>query len=193
MATIILPTTPDAELGKYYRLDRCEENYIVFVEELQPQAHTPYIIVPSEDFSIDLSTLDLAGLSNEGVSIEDISFIGSYTGGEFNEQSDFYIKIIDETEDCQIVSEGVYIVGALRAYLQVNWDDPFSQDGTRSPRQKMEVMLLDKGDGIDEIQNSEFNIQDEEGPAIYDLSGRKLSGKLTNGIYIVDGKKVAIR
>ena len=193
MATIILPTTPDAELGKYYRLDRCEENYIVFVEELQPQAHTPYIIVPSEDFSIDLSTLDLAGLSNEGVSIEGISFIGSYTGGEFNEQSDFYIKIIDGTEDCQIVSEGVYIVGALRAYLQVNWDDPFSQDGTRAPREKMEVMLLDEGDGIDEIQNSEFNARDGEGSAIYDLSGRKLSGKPTNGIYIVDGKKVAIR
>ena len=103
--------------------------------------------------------------------------------------------IIDSTSDCLNAefSTERSVIGALHAYLQVNWDDPFSQDGTRAPREKMEVVLLDEGDGIDEIQNSEFNIQDEEGSAIYDLSGRKLSGKPTNGIYIVDGKKVAIR
>ena len=195
MATIILPTAPDTEWGKYYRLDRCEDNYIVFVEELQPQAHIPYIIMPYEDFSIDLSTLDLAGLSQVAVSIEGISFIGSYVSQVLENQKGFYIDIIDSTSDCLNAefSTERSVIGALHAYLQVNWDDPFSQDGTRAPREKKEVVLLDEGDGIDEIQNSEFNIQDEEGSAIYDLSGRKLSGKLTNGIYIVDGKKVAIR
>ncbi len=193
MATIILPTAPDTEWGKYYRLDRCEDNYIVFVEELQPQARTPYIIVPSEDFSINLGTLDLTGLTHDAVSIEGVSFIGSYTTEELNEAEGFYINLIDTTPDCWTEAGGSFVIGALHAYLQVNWDDPFSQDGTRAPREKMEVVLLDEGDGIDEIQNSEFNIQDGEGPAIYDLSGRKLFGKPTNGIYIVDGKKVAIR
>lgn len=195
MATIILPTAPDTEWGKYYRLDRCEDNYIVFVEELQPQAHIPYIIMPYEDFSIDLSTLDLAGLSQVAVSIEGISFIGSFVSQVLENQKGFYIDIIDSTSDCLNAefSTERSVIGALHAYLQVNWDDPFSQDGTRAPREKMEVMLLDKGDGIDEIQNSEFNARDGEGPAIYDLSGRKLFGKPTNGIYIVDGKKVAIR
>ena len=193
MATIILPTAPDASKGKYYKLDRCEGGMIVFAQELQPQARTPYIIVPSEDFSINLGTLDLTGLTQDAVSIEGVSFIGSYTTEELNEAEGFYINLIDTTPDCWTEAGGSFVIGALHAYLQVNWDDPFSQDGTRAPREKMEVVLLDEGDGIDEIRDSEFNIRDGEGSAIYDMSGRKLFGKPTNGIYIVDGKKVAIR
>ena len=51
MATIILPTEPDASKGKYYRLAGCREGEIVFEQELHPRAHVPYIIMPSEDFS----------------------------------------------------------------------------------------------------------------------------------------------
>ena len=175
MATIILPTAPDASKGKYYRLDRREGNLIVFAQELHPQARTPYIIVPNEDFSIDLSTLDLTGLTQDAVSIEGVSFIGSYTGGEYYEQSDFYINLIDVTEDCQVVYEGDYIVGALRAYLQVDWEDPISQDGTRAPqnpREKMEIILLDDGDGIGATLNDKGKIRND---AWYDLLGRRQS------------------
>ena len=45
MATIILPTAPDASKGKYYRLDRVENGQIVFEQEKQPRARVPYIIV----------------------------------------------------------------------------------------------------------------------------------------------------
>ena len=82
MATIILPMAPDAGKGKYYRLDKCEDGKIIFEQEKQPQAHIPYIIVPSEDFSIDPGTLDLAGLSPDTVSIAGIDFIGSYSREE---------------------------------------------------------------------------------------------------------------
>ena len=39
-ATIILPIAPDAEKGKYYRLDRWENKQLVFEEERHPQAKT---------------------------------------------------------------------------------------------------------------------------------------------------------
>ena len=195
MATIVLPTVPDASKGKYYRLDRCEDGQIIFEQELQPQAHIPYIIVPNEDFSIDLGTLDLAGLGNDTVSIGGISFIGSYDSETLNEPEGFYIDIIDTTPDCGFSTSAetgkeAYI-GALRAYLQVSWDEPYNHGGSKSPGEKLGITLKDHSTSIGAIQNSNFKIQNDN--SIYDLSGRKLSGKLTNGIYIVDGKKVAIR
>ena len=213
MATIILPTEPDAEKGKYYRLDRCEKGQIIFEQELQPQARVPYIIVPDEDFSIDPITLDLTGLSRDTVAIEGISFIGSYvrtelpasTGGE---GSSSYIDIIDLTPDCGLLpseetGQEAFLIGALRAYLdvdwaKVHWDDPYSQTDPKGVRNKLEIVLLDYGTGIDEIQNSNFKIQNGEGSAIYDLSGRKWSmvngqRSMPKGIYIKDRKKVAVK
>ena len=101
MATIILPTEPDASKGRYYRLDRCEKGKIIFEEELSPKARTPYIIVPKEDFSIDLNALDLDGLLRDTVSVKGASFIGSYCHEELSCQDNFYIDIIDATPDCQ--------------------------------------------------------------------------------------------
>ncbi len=47
----------------------------------------------------------------------------------------------------------------------------------------------DDPDGIDEIQNSKFKIQNEGGQ-VYDLSGRKIDSSFKKGIYIVNGRKV---
>ena len=108
MATIILPTEPDAGKGKYYRLDRVEAGEIIFEQELQPRAHVPYIIVPDEDFSIDPRAFDLSGLNSDTVSIDGISFIGSYVRkalpqrGSGEGAESFYIDIIDTTPDCSL-------------------------------------------------------------------------------------------
>ena len=204
MATIILPTAPDASKGKYYKLDRCEDGQIVFTQETQPLARTPYIIVPNEDFSIDMSTLDVAGLSPDTVTVGSISFIGSYvrtelpalTGGDGGGSSSSYYDIIDQTPDCQgaASSTEMSIVGALRAYLVVKWDDPIDYGGTRSPQEKMEIVLHDEGSYIRAIDNGKW-IMDN---SVYDLSGRRVGngkwkmddGKLKPGLYIVNGKKV---
>ena len=193
MATIILPTEPDASKGKYYKLDRHEEGKIIFEQELQPQARVPYIIVPNEDFSIDLSTMDLEGLSHDAVSIEGISFIGSYSHEEFSYQEGFYIDIIDTTPDCldDWFGSGKAIVGPLRAYLQVNWDDPYTQGGTKDPQKIKEIVLKDHGTGLNEIQDSKSKIQNES--VIFDLQGRRISGKPARGIYIEDGKKRMVK
>ena len=132
MATIILPEEPNAGMGKYYRLDRIEEGKIVFEQELHPQAHVPYVIVPNEDFSIDLNNMDLEGCSPDTVSIkvrfegqaesQSIYFIGSYVSEELEQQEGCNIQLIDTTPDCSFsysgeTGKGAFLVGALRAYL----------------------------------------------------------------------------
>ena len=192
MATIILPTAPDASKGWYYRLDRCEANRIIFEQELQPQARTPYVIVPKEDFTIDLGEFDLSGLSSDTVSVKGIHFIGSYisrvlpafTVGEGGGY--FYIDIIDVTPDCLIAEFGTgkSVVGALRGYLQVPWDDPYNPGGTKSPQEKMQIVLKDDPDG------SLTPAPSPRRGEIYDLSGRKIvNSKLPRGIYIQNGRK----
>lgn len=186
MATIVLPTEPDASKGKYYRLDRYEDGQIIFEEETHPQARTPYVIVPNEDFSIDLSTLDLAGLSRDTVSIAGISFIGSYVSETFDYPDGFYIDFIDITSDCRF--DESCVIGALRAYLLVRWDDPYNQGGTRvPPLNKRGIVLRDYETGITSLLG-----ETGEG-VIFDLQGRKLQGKPARGIYIGKRQKVMVK
>ncbi|MBR6169159.1 MAG: leucine-rich repeat protein [Bacteroidaceae bacterium] len=191
MATIILPIMPDASKGKYYGLDRCEEGKIIFTEEREPKARTPYIIVPNEDFSIDLDKLELESLLSDTVSVKGAMFIGSYSSAEMNCQEGFYIDIIDATPDSQIIGtdQRKAAVGALRAYLVAPWDDPYAQGGSRGVTVKREIVLKDNPNGIESlIPNPSLR----EG-SIYDLQGRRLSGKPSRGIYIKDHRKVAIK
>ena len=54
------------------------------------------------------------------------------------------------------------------------------------------INIEDNADGIRTIHNSQFIIQ-SEGENCYDLNGRKMAnGKLSKGIYIVNGKKMVI-
>ena len=199
MATIILPTEPDASKGKYYRLAGCKEGEIVFEQELQPRAHVPYIIVPYEDFSIDPAELELAGLTGDTVSVDGVRFIGTYVsevlpspGGD---GGGFYYDIIDKTSDCSFSPSGETgkgaVVGALRAYLLVDWkttgwNDPYTQGGTKSPWEKMPIVLRDDATpigGCPQMVNGESS-NDKR----YDLQGRRISEKPSRGIYIEGGK-----
>ena len=204
MATIILPTAPAHEWGRYYKLDRRESDKIIFEEEHDPKPNTPYIIMPKKDFSVDLSKLDLENATSNIVSIQGVSFIGSYLGEEIEYQDGCYIDIIDHTPDCRearsIVEKSV--IGALHAYLRVHWEDPYNPGGTRSGNEhkKLSIVLHDNPNGttgIGGIQNSKFENQDD---AVYDLAGRRViskskiqNSKLPKGIYIIDGKKVLVK
>ena len=189
MATIVLPTEPDASKGKYYRLDRIDGKEIVFEQELHPQAHIPYIIVPSEDFSIELSAQELAGLRSDTVSVEGISFIGSFVQEEVEETEGFYIDIIDTTPDCTMSGDRL-VIGALHAYLLVPWDDPYDHGGTKSPTEKMQIVLHNDGTGIKTLSDSPSKEEN-----IYDLSGKivnrkSLNSKSSHGIYIKGNRKI---
>ena len=195
MATIVLPTEPDASKGKYYRLDRVEGKEIVFEQELQPKAHVPYIIVPSEDFSIELGAQEVEGLTGDTVSVEGVSFIGTYHREEINPKEGFSVRIIDTTPDCShlpVEEQGVSLfVGALRAYLLVHWDDPYNPGGTKAPAMEMEIVLKDNPNSIRTLSNSPLKGED-----IYDLSGRKLStlnsqlSTKKKAIYIQNNRKL---
>ena len=201
MATIIMPTEPDASKGKYYGLDRCEEGKIIFTEELQPKARVPYIIVPKEDFTIDLSKLELESLLSDTVSVKGAMFIGSYNSAERDCQEGFYIDIIDSTPDCQIIGtdQRKAAIGALRAFLVAPWDDPYSQGGSRGVTEKRELVLKDNPNGIAEVKNERVK-SEKYNDAIYDLSGRKMFNVqssmfngLKKGLYIQNGVKRVVR
>ena len=199
MATIILPTAPDADKGKYYKLDRYEDGQIVFMQELQPQARIPYIIIPNQDFSVEVKETELEGQSSESVSIDGISFFGTFQRSEISCPEGCYIDIIDTTPDCCLSPFGEMgkgaIVGALRGYLIVHWDDPYNPGGTKSPQEKMQIVLKDDPDGINTLSNSPLKGED-----IYDLSGKRISSaenssffilhsSLKKGLYIQNGRK----
>ena len=187
IATIILPTTPDASKGKYYRLDRWEEGKIIFEEELQPQARVPYIIVPNEDFYIDPSTIDLEELSRDKATIEDVYFFGTYVKYNFYYVDAFVYYLLDTTPDCgDERSLHVVHVGPLRAILSVKyrrcvyWENYWEKPG---------YVLHDHVTSIDETIDD--NKTSNEG--IYDLQGRKLPAKPTQGIYLENGKKRMVK
>ena len=184
MATIILPTTPDTSLGKFYRLDRYEGNDIIFEQETAPKAHVPYIIVPSRNYCFDASTLDLEGCSRDTVSVDGVKFVGSFVHSELGYSN---TKIIDITPDCPSFGEmGGPAVGPLRAYIVAKWD-AFEYDARFA-----NIVLKDKGTGIEEIKNEELRIKNDN--TIYDLSGRKIvNGQLQRGIFYIENgqKKIA--
>jgi hypothetical protein len=203
MATIILPTDPDPELGKYYRLDRREEGKIIFEEELAPKAHIPYIIMPEKNFTIDISTLNLDGCYRDSVSADGITFIGSYVNEEIGYETNFYIDIIDITPDCREDDYCIQknIIGALRAFLRVDthWEDPYNPGGTRSiaKQEKLAIVLHDNNDtsAINDIQEETVNGKPTDG-TIYDLTGRKITNgqrPTAKGIYIKNGKKILVK
>ena len=180
VATIILPTTPDADKGKYFRIDRWEEGKIVFEQELLPQAHVPYIIVPNEDFSIDTNTLNLAGLMADGATIEGVEFIGIYVSNNiwFTESSLFFL--LDTTPDCENRKDLLYIrVGSLRAFFKVLWRFGHtwekleyvlhSTDGTNS----MNALVSDSQTGTRKVIRDKclYIIQDGE---TYSVEGKRI-------------------
>ena len=182
-ATIILPITPDANKGKYYRLDRCEESQIIFVEESHPKARVPYIIVPKEDFCIDLNTLGLEGDLLGEVAINGISFIGYSHTDYVGCRDGYYYMLIDDTPDC--LKEGdnndCPIIGALRAYIEIDW--------RIYPGEEIETITLkDNTTYMGHHSNQLLN----GARCIYNLKGVRVD-EPKKGIYIQNRKKLIVK
>ena len=143
--------------------------------------------MPSEDFSIELGAQEVEGLTGDTVSVEGVSFIGTYHREEINPKEGFSVRIIDTTPDCShlpVEEQGVSLyVGALRAYLLVHWDDPYNPGGTKAPADKMEIVLRDNPNSLQMVNDKSSNGK------CFDLQGRRLSGKPAQGLYIEKGQK----
>ena len=174
-ATIIMPVTPDASAGRYFRLDRREDDKLIFEREFSPQANIPYIIFPDKDFVVDLKPLDLTKEAGK-TSVNGIDFIGSYVNTDFGVFESEAFQFLDETPD--IENYGRYEGGriaALRAYLFGRWYIP-------------QIVYHDDSDGISSVvADNAISIN------IYDLQGRRINGKPTKGVYIESGRKTVVR
>ena len=179
IATIILPITPDASKGRYYRLDRWENEQIVFEEELHPQARTPYIIVPNEDFCIDLNTLDMNGLIRDTAKIEGVDFIGTYIKNRFGFIDGDKFYILDTTPDCYIDREKYKLyLGALHSFWSIRYLFCYKWN-------ELQIVFHDITTSVEK----NAVLPSDKRKTFYDLQGRRLSDKPTRGIYIEDGKK----
>lgn len=170
-ATIIMPVTPDASAGRYFRLDRREDDKLIFEREFSPQANIPYIIFPDKDFVVDLKPLDLTKEAGK-TSVNGIDFIGSYVNTDFGVFESEAFQFLDETPDVE--NYGRYEGGriaALRAYLFGRWYIP-------------QIVYHDDSDGVSSV------VADNAiSTNIYDLQGRRINGKPGKGVYILNGRK----
>ena len=184
-ATVILPITPDEDKGKYYRLDRVENYHIIFEEEPHPKARVPYIIIPNEDFNIDLSSLDLTGIWRDSTNIKGVSFIGTYEKMVVGYKDSFYYYTIDTTTDCynDVIGYNVF-VGALRAFVQIDW----RVHNNHNNWEKMPIVLRDNDAStlklIDYVPDRLNNI--------YNLNGQRINS-LQKGINIINGNKIMVK
>lgn len=136
--TIILPVTPDALAGRYFRLDRVEGGNIIFERESSPQANIPYVFYPNKDFRIDLRDMDLSmeagqtiiSVTNEKVgSREAAYFIGSYSYINYSDILERDTPVyFDDDNNGYNYGRHAYHIDAMHATLLWNWhafDSPF--------------------------------------------------------------------
>ena len=202
-ATIILPTEPDASKGKYYRMDRWEDGKLVFEEEPCPQARTPYVIMPYEDFDIDLDALDVDGLYFDTLRITtespldfpyaQVHFIGTYAKREIGYKDGcFHYFILDTTPDCVLLpipERYSFTMGALRAHFEVSIDLCYDME-ERTFSKTLEYVFHETPTSINDIPQTEVQDGEIANRKLYDLQGRQLPGKPARGIYIEGGKKM---
>ena len=161
--TIILPITPDASKGRYYRLDRWEEGKLVFEEERHPRARTPYIIVPNEDFNMEISASDVNGLRYDTVRIEAVSpldpedmarirFVGTYSTRNIGfYDNGFHYFILNAASDGYLhcVAGPPFVVTAMHAFFEISIRFCYDRE-TRRYRDKLEYVLHNQEEPIEE-------------------------------------------
>lgn len=190
MATLILPEAPNPSWGRFYRLDRKEDNIIFFERENEPKANFPYVIFPDRDFSIGLSDYDLRNLPEPGyVPFPDIyndprpwGFYGSYQSANITPFAVGSLRVLDSTSDCDAGKNGKEPrIGAFRAYLQVAGDPAFLYE---APKYYFAGEPTGISDAVRQSDNSNV---------VYDLQGRQLKKQPRKGVYIRDGRKVVVK
>jgi len=162
-ATIIMPTAPSANWGKYYKMDRMDGNRLIFERELSPKANVPYVIIPETDFSVDLRDLDmsaepdtltLAGwLDDNNRYRYQIDFVGSYSSRNFFPTSnEICLFFNDEAEsgweertNGNNIVRHIPRIGALHACLVID------------AGYDIEVVFYDQTDGLPSLAGDTIN------------------------------------
>ena len=193
-ATIILPVAPNPEWGSYFRLDRRENNDVIFEYESAPQANVPYVIFPYEDFELNVGDYDLQQEPGSIVvpypderdyPVPFAAIYGSYENTDIlYTYTDQHTRFLDLTPDCDTKDEPFMgRIGACRAYMRLI--SPGLADlGMAFPN----YVFSRNPTGITEkhaISNSDVPFRD--------LQGRQLTQQPRKGVYIRDGRKVVVK
>ena len=156
-----------------------------FTKATNIPAGTPFIIKWDGDGTSNLVNSVFTGVIINNCAWTEIyfpggSFVGTYSPVSFtaNDKSILFLG----TENKLYYPSANMTLGACRAYFQLG-------NGSGVKEFKLNFDGEDSADGIGEIQNSKFKIQNEG--SWYSLDGRKLDGKPTqHGLYIHNGRKV---
>jgi hypothetical protein len=195
-ATIIMPTAPSANWGKYYKMDRMDGNRLIFERELSPKANVPYIIIPEKDFTVDLRDLDmstepdtvtLAGWLDENNRYSyKIKFVGSFTNRNFFTTDNESCLFFDDEAECGWEERTDYNnhirfiprIGTLHACIIVD---------------KVYDIEVEYHDQTNRVTSHASNT-DNNPNHLYDLQGRRIQGEPQGkGVYIRNGKKYVMK
>lgn len=149
------------------------------------EANYPYLIRAKEAGEKTITVTDAVLYATEENSIDCSSVYDKYTfTGTYSRMSS------TELAGCYALSGGVWqpiaegaTLGAFRFYLQIE-----SRNGNAQAAQSIKMRVI--GDDTDDDATSIENIESADNEQIvYDLAGRRVTNP-TEGVYIVNGKKV---
>ncbi|MCR5512578.1 MAG: hypothetical protein K6F43_03305 [Prevotella sp.] len=112
------------------------------------------------------------------VTIGDVKFVGTFS--PIFLAYDGTKLFVSSNNQLHYPSKASYYINSCRAYFDVNW--------SISSGARLEIILDDETTGIQEVKEVKCGHDD----SWYTLDGRKLS-TLKKGLYIVNGKKVAVK
>ena len=176
--TICLPNDVSAEDyagAKFYMILGKSNSYLVLTEAADLRAGVAYF------FQADEESSKLIAAYGEDSAVEPISaeqnngLGGSFTGTEVAEGK--YLLSSGQIVKCGTGCS----IAANRAYIDMDAVPEYDGD-----MNNVKVFRIGGEDGINGIS------AEQQGAAIYDLSGRRLN-KAQKGLYIVNGKKVAVK
>ena len=174
-----------APAGTYYRFDTVNGNELQFrnIESLDDiEAGVPYIVLPDADCDVDLSTLDFSHQA-KSVTSGNTAYHGVYASRVLRDGEYLPTELIADSQRVETASndDNRKVARAAGAYISTDVLNPVT-------------VLIRTVLGIENVESDTLT----GSAAVYTVYGRLVnaSGSLEGlpaGIYIVNGKKVALR
>ena len=145
------------------------------------EAGKPYLVKWTSGTAITNPEFDDVTISADepsSVTIGDVKFVGTFSPTLL--ANDGTKLFVGSNNQLHYPSKADYYINSCRAYFDVNW--------TIASAARIDIILDDETTGIQEVKEVKWGHDD----SWYTLDGRKLS-TLKKGIYIVNGKKVAVK
>ncbi len=194
-ASIILPVNPDPSLARYYKLAFREMSTsysikLYFEREENPQANTPYVIFPEQDFDVILADYDLSQLPDTvfvPLPHNDPRFANwNDAAGIYGCYSNKQLMPVDNGTGFYFLDEKGRDNGWRKRERYIESTPPFRcfiKD--KSPDDRDVFVFIGEDSSIEASET--MAVADNR---LYDLLGRRVQGQPRPGVYIRDGRKI---